>query len=199
MSHTFELEDAPDYLERFPELRGKAQIGRGEFSIVFEGPCENTVYKLTVDETTVNLLLLGRIQGCDGMVEFIEYLGCLSSSEHPQGVHLVELKRLESIDREIHSALYYERESVMATIRHRIMESDRYIGVIPAQERHAGALKELALSNLFSASISKALMWIANFMESSTADLMHDLCNPANYMTDGHRLIITDPLVTIPA
>lgn len=193
----FELEDAPGYLERFPELRGKAPLGRGEFSIVFEGSCQNTVYKLTVDETTVNLLLLGRIQGCDGLVEFIEYLGHMESPEHPQGVHLVELQRLETIDPDIHSTLYYERESVMAAIRHRIVESDRHIGVMQAQERYASALQELAISNLFSDSISKALMWIANFMNASTLDLVHDLYNPANYMTDGKKLIITDPLLTV--
>lgn len=198
MSH-FELEDVPGYLARFPELKGKAQLGRGEFSVVFEGSCPNTVLKLTVDETTVNLLLLGRIKGCDGIVEFIEYHGFMDSPEHPDGVHLIELKRLQVLEPDTHRSLYYERESIMATIRHRIMESDRFEGILPAQERHAGALQELAASNLFSSHISKALEWIASFMRASTLDLLHDLCNPANYMTDGHKLIITDPLVTVPA
>lgn len=199
LSYSFNLDDVPGYLERFPVLRGKALLGKGEFSYVFEGCCPDTVYKLTSDETTVNFLLLGRIKGCDGLVEFIEYHGFMDSSEHPQGVHLVELRRLQVIEPDTHRNLYYERESVMAAIRHRIIESDRFIGVIPAQERYAGALEELALSNLFSPSISKALMWIAKFMGASTLDLLHDLCNPANYMTDGTRLIITDPLVTVPA
>ena len=199
MSHNFELEDVPGYLERFPELRGKAPIGRGEFSIVFEGSCKETVYKLTVDETTVNFLLLGRINGCDGLVEFVEYLGHMESAEHPQGVHLLELKRLQEICPCDHRKLYFERESVIAAVRHRIEESDRFVGVIPAQERYAGALEELARSQLFSPFISKALLWIAKFMQASTLDLLHDLCNPANYMTDGQNLIITDPLVTIPA
>lgn len=198
MSH-FELEDVPGYLARFPELKGKAQLGRGEFSVVFEGSCPNTVLKLTADETTVNLLLLGRIKGCDGIVEFIEYHGFMDSPEHPGGVHLIELKRLQVLEPDTHRSLYYERESIMATIRHRIMESDRFEGILPAQERHAGALQELAASNLFSSHISKALEWIASFMRASTLDLLHDLCNPANYMTDGHKLIITDPLVTVPA
>lgn len=198
LSH-FELEDVPGYLARFPELKGKAQLGRGEFSVVFEGSCPNTVLKLTADETTVNLLLLGRIKGCDGIVEFIEYHGFMDSSEHPKGVHLIELKRLQNIDPCDHRSLYYERESIIATIRHRILESDRFEGILPAQERHAGALQELALSNLFGHSISRALEWIANFMRASTLDLLHDLCNPANYMTDGKRLIITDPIVTVPA
>lgn len=199
MSHNFELEDAPGYLARFPELRGKAQLGRGEYSVVFEGHCPNTVFKLTVDETTVNFLLGSRLKGCDGIVEFIEYCGCMDSSEHPQGVHLIMLRRLQPIEADTHQGLYWERESVMAAIRHRIMESDRYEGIIPAQERYAGALQELAVSNLFSRSISKALEWIASFMKTSPLDLLHDLCNPANYMTDGVRLIITDPLVTVPA
>lgn len=199
MSHHFELEDAPDYLARFPILKGKAQLGRGEFSIVFEGCCPNTVLKLTSDYTVVNLLLLGRIKSCEGIVEFIEYHGFMDSPEHPDGVHLIELKRLQALEPDTHRSLYYERESIMATIRHRIMESDRFEGILPAQERHAGALQELAASNLFSSHISKALEWIANFMRASTLDLLHDLCNPANYMTDGHKLIITDPLVTVPA
>jgi hypothetical protein len=199
LSHNFELEDAPGYLARFPELRGKAQLGRGEYSVVFEGHCPNTVFKLTVDETTVNFLLGGRLKGCDGIVEFIEYHGFMESSEHPQGVHLVELRRLQEIEVDTHRNLFCERASVIAAIRHRIMESDRFEGIIPAQERHAGALQELAASNLFSRSISRALEWIANFMKSSPLDLLHDLCNPANYMTDGVRLIITDPLVTVPA
>lgn len=191
--------DVPDYLAQFPVLKGKEQIGNGEFSVVFEGSCPNTVLKLTADYTTVNLLLLGRVKGCDGIVEFIEYHGCIDSPEHPDGVHLIELKRLQNICPSDHRPLYWERESIIATIRHRILESDRYEGILPAQERHAGALQELALSNLFSHPISNALEWIANFMRASTLDLLHDLCNPANYMTDGHRLIITDPLVTVPA
>lgn len=199
MSHTFELEDAPDYLAQFPILKGKAQLGRGEFSVVFEGNCPNTVLKLTSDYTTVNLLLLGRIKGCKGIVEFIEYHGYMNSTEHPEGVHLIELKRLQDICPCDNRALYYERESLMAAIRHRILESDRYEGILPAQERHAGALQELALSNLFSEHISRALEWIANFMRASTLDLLHDLCNPANYMRDGQMLVITDPLVTVPA
>lgn len=199
MSHHFELEDVPGYLARFPVLRGKAQIGRGEYSIVFEGCCPNTVLKLTADFTTVDFLLQGRLQGCSGIVEFVEYHGCLDSPDHPQGVHLVELKRLQVIDPCDHRPLYWERESIIATIRHRILESDRFEGIIPAQERHAGALQELSLSNLFSDSTSKALHCVAQFMRGSPADLLHDLCNPANYMTDGSRLIITDPLVTVPA
>lgn len=197
MSH-FELEDVPDYLARFPVLNGKAQLGKGEFSVVFEGCCPQTVFKLTADFTTVNLLLIGRENGCDGMVEFVDYHGYMESPEHPEGVHLVELKRLKEICPCDHRTLYYERESVIAAIRHRIMESDRFEGLVPAQERYAGALHELAKSNLFSLSISRALEWIANFMKQSTRDLLHDLCNPANYMTDGKRLIITDPLVTVP-
>lgn len=199
MSHTFELEDTPDYLAYFPVLAGKKVVGRGEFSIVFEGDCRNTVLKLTVDETAVNLLVMGRVNGCDGLVEFIEYHGHMNSSDHPGGVHLIELRRLEPIELDKHHSLYWERESVMAAIRHRIMESDRFEGIISAQERHAGALRELAMSNLFSRSISRALEWVANFMRESQSDLLHDLCNPSNYMTDGHRLIITDPLIAIPA
>lgn len=198
LSRNFELEDVPDYLARFPVLRGKAQLGRGEYSVVFEGCCPNTALKLTADSTTVEFLLAGRLQGCVGIVEFIEYHGCIESKEHSGGVHLIELKRLKPIECDIHFPLYCERESVIATIRHRIIESDRFKGIVPTQERHAGALQELSLSNLFSDSISKALSCIAQFMKSSTADLLHDLCNPANYMTDGTRLIITDPLVTIP-
>ena len=178
LSHNFELEDAPDYLVQFPVLRGKAQLGRGEYSVVFEG-C--------------------RLKGCDGIVEFIEYHGYMHSEEHQNGVHLVELRRLQPIDVATHTNLYWERESVMAAVRHRNMESDRFEGIIPAQDRYAGALQELSTSNLFSAAISKALAWIAAFMKSSSIDLLHDLCNPENYMTDGTRLIITDPLVTVPA
>lgn len=199
MSRHFELEDAPNYLEHFPILKGREVIGRGEYSVVFEGHCSTTVYKLTVDETTVNFLLLSRINGCDGLVEFVEYHGLMDSVEHPSGVHLVELRRLDVIEPDAHSNLYWERESVIAAVRHRMIESDRYQGIIPAQERYAGALEELAESNLFSSSINKALKWIAKFMKQSPLDLLHDLCNPANYMTDGVRLIITDPLVTVPA
>jgi hypothetical protein len=198
LSH-FELEDAPDYLAQFPVLKGKKELGRGEFSVVFEGCCPNTVLKLTVDTTTVTWLLGGRVKGCDGIVEFVEYHGQMKSSEHPDGVHLIELKRLQEIHPCDHRPLYYERDSIIATIRHRMLESDRFEGIIPAQERYAGAIQELALSNLFSQSISKALTWIADFMKTSQLDLLHDLCNPANYMTDGRRLIITDPLVTVPA
>lgn len=199
MSSHFELEDAPDYLAQFPVLKNKAILGRGEYSVVFEGSEPDTVLKLTVDETTVEFLISGRIQGCAGLVEFITYHGCMDSAEHTQGVHLVELRRLQVVEADTHQAMYWERESVIATIRHRILESDRFEGLIPAQERHAGALQELSLSNLFSESISKALSFIAAFMKTSPLDLLHDLCNPANYMTDGSSLIITDPLVTIPA
>lgn len=166
--------------------------------MVFEGSEPDTVLKLTVDETTVGFLIGSRVQGCIGLVEFISYHGYMDSREHPQGVHLVELKRLQAVEADTHRAMYWERESVIATIRHRVMESCRYEGIMPAQERQAGALQELSLSNLFSESISKALAFIAAFMKTSPLDLMHDLLNPANYMTDGHRLIITDPLVTIP-
>jgi len=197
LSHYFELEDAPDYLAHFPVLRGKAQLGRGEYSVVFEGCCPKTVLKLTVDETTVNFLLNSRILGCEGLVEFVEYHGSMKSPEHENGVHLVELKRLYPIEPDAHRSLYWERESVIAAIRHRIIESDRFEGIIPAQERYAGAIYELASSNLFSQSISKALHCISQFMKASSLDLLHDLCNPANYMTDGSRLIITDPLVTV--
>lgn len=199
LSHNFELEDAPDYLNRFPILRGKEILGRGEYSVVFEGCCPKTVLKLTVDETTLNFLLMGRLKGCEGIVEFIEYHGFMDSSEHLSGVHLVELRRLQPIDRKLHPNLYWERESVMAAVRHRIMESDRFEGIIPAQDRYAGALQELSTSHLFSAAMSKALAWIAAFMKTSPIDLLHDLCNPDNYMTDGESLIITDPLVTVPA
>lgn len=199
MSHHFELEDAPGYLARFPVLFDKQILGQGEYSVVFEGTGSDTVLKLTVDETIVQFLLMGRMNGCDGIVEFIEYHGCIESEDHPGGVHLVELKRLKEINPSDHRSLHWERESIISTIRHRVFQSERFEGFEPAQERAAGALHELACSHLFSDSVSSALRCISEFMRSSTADLMHDLCNPANYMTDGTRLIITDPLVTIPA
>ncbi|MEG0063057.1 MAG: hypothetical protein RR740_00490 [Pseudomonas sp.] len=198
MSHHFELEDAPDYLAHFPVLVGKAQLGRGEFSIVFESDHPDTVLKLTCDAATVNFLMMGHPHVKEGLVEVVKYHGDMPCCEHGQ-VFLIELKRLHRIEPDTHRDLYYERESVMAAIRHRIIQSDRLEGVVDAQQRYAGAIQELALSRLFSSNINKALVWIATFLRSSPLDLLHDLCNPDNYMTDGTRLIITDPLICVPA
>lgn len=198
LSHHFELEDAPGYLAHFPVLAGKAQIGQGEFSVVFESGHPETVLKLTCDEATVDFLMMGHPHRREGLVEVVKHHGEMPSSEHGR-VFLIELKRLSRVEPDTHRDLYYERESVIAAIRHRIIQSDRFEGVIDAQQRYAGAIHELALSKLFSSSINRALVWIATFLRSSPLDLLHDLCNPENYMTDGTRLIITDPLICVPA
>lgn len=190
VSHHFELEDVPSYLGRFPVLKDKAVIARGEYSIVFEGTRSDTVLKLTCDHISASF---ARKHGNPTFCPVLEFHGELESFDH-KSVVLLELPRLREVSWCEDRKMFMERDMVMAAAKYLIAESEQFNGIVDCQQCHAGALEDLADSGIVSPSIRQGLTTLANWLRQTTHDVMIDLCNPDNFMTDGRTLIITDPI-----
>lgn len=191
MTCYFELEDAPGYLGAFPVLLDRKQIGAGEFSVVYEGTKPDTVLKLTCDAAYVDFIRSHA--GTPGLPKFVKHRGKMKTPTHGL-VHLIEIPRLMALSDE---GMILEREAIMSAVTFRVQASERFNGIVACQECHASALHELSLCQIFSAGMRAALAAIAAFLRATTHDVLIDLTNPDNYMTDGRQMIITDPLLMV--
>lgn len=191
MSCYFELEDAPGYLDAFPVLADKEVIGKGEFSVVYQGARPDSVLKLTCDAAYVEFIR--QVAGQPGLPSFVRYYGRMQVPIYGY-VHLIEIPRLSLV---IDENMRLEREAVMSAIAFRLSVNEQFNGIITCQECHADALTELSLCQHFSKAIRAALAVIAAWLRKTKHDVLLDLGNPDNYMTDGRSLIITDPAMMI--
>lgn len=187
----FELEDAPGYLDAFPVLADKEVIGKGEFSVVYDGTRPDTVLKLTCDAAYVQFIK--QSAGRPGLPAFVRQIGTMKCRDHGS-IYLIEIPRLHVV---LDETMMLERDAVIAAITYSVAKSERFNGIVPCQECHAGALQELSMCGVFSYAIRQALAAIARFMRKTKHDVLVDLRNPDNFMTDGKSLIITDPLLMV--
>jgi len=194
VSHVFKLTDAPGYLAHFPVLKGRNKVGRGQFSVVFEGTQANTVLKLTSDAVYVDFLR--HKAGTPGLPELVHDYGSMPSPEH-QSVFLVELTKLYPLHKWDHAELILERNALANAVDYKLALNELYCPMAPCQQMHALALLEVQSTGLFSPAASAALGAIADYLDATDHDVLLDLANLTNYMTDGSRLIITDPLVMV--
>lgn len=191
---SFELEDVPGYVERFPQLAGKKPIGTGEFSLVFDGTRADTVLKLTND--AVYLEFIRMKSGTAGLPKLVQDYGVMEGLDGKE-VGLVEITRLLPLRKWSHDDLILEREAISGAVSWRVAMSEVTSGMMPCQQCHAEALREVRASKMFSKGINRALDAIADYMDITEKDVLLDLGNLSNYMTDGKRLIITDPLMEV--
>lgn len=187
----FELVDAPGYLDAFPVLADREVIGKGEFSVVYAGDSPTTVLKLTCD--TAYVQFIRQNAGKPGLPATFKLLGKMQCRDHGT-IYLIEIPRLSVV---LDETMMLERDAVIAAITYSVAKSERFNGIIPCQECHAGALQELSMCGVFSYAIRQALAAIARFMRKTKHDVLVDLRNPDNFMTDGKSLIITDPLLMV--
>lgn len=194
ISQVFHLADFVMYIEKFPCLAGKQMIGQGCYSYVFESDSPNTVLKLTCDPVFAEFARLK--SGQPGVVKVVQDYGSIESNQFGQ-VSLFELERLSHLKKWHHDSLILERDAVSKAIMFKIAMSELESGMMPCQVAHANALKEIRKAGLFSETVGSALNVIADYMEETELDVLLDLGNPDNFMTDGSRLIITDPLMLV--
>lgn len=194
ISQVFHLADFVMYAQKFPCLVGKNMIGQGCFSYVFESGNPNTVLKLTCDPVFAEFARLK--SGQPGVVKIVHDYGSIESNELGQ-VSLFELERLSHLKKWDHDRLILERDAVASAITFKIAASEIDTGMMPCQVAHAMALEEIRKSQMFSDSVGSALSAISDYMRQTELDVLLDLGNPDNYMTDGRSLIITDPLMLV--
>lgn len=188
----FMLEDAPDYLDVFPVLKGRQVLGCGQFSVVFEGRGgkRGTVYKLTCDEGYKDFIISHA--GTPGLPRFATLHGEMDCE---QGLcWLIELPRLVDL---ADDDMILEREALINAVTYRINAWEKFNGIEDSQYLMAEALKQVGDCNLFSSDTKQALNAMSIYMRNTKHDLLLDLTTRDNFMTDGHRLIITDPFVTV--
>lgn len=187
---------APDrelIIEKFPVLAGKNIVGRGCYSIVFECT-ENTVLKLTCDPVYPDFVRSK--SGVPGVPKLVNDYGSFFCPEYGN-ISLLEVVKLRQLDRWDHETMFLESRAVASAVDFRL--AARELGETPelGKASHAKALRDLTASKMFSASVSWALLAISNFIEKSDHDVVLDLQNPSNFMTDGTNLVISDPLVPV--
>lgn len=190
MSHPLDLRDVPGYRAHFPVLKGKQLIGCGLYSRVYEGTRPDTVLKLSVDPTFRDFI--HKKQGVVGLPALIHDYGSMNYGSCSE-LYLVELNRLKPLHRWDHIQLKLERDALRNAIEYRIDRIETFLPMAPCQHLHALGLLELARSGLFSEAAQSALKAIAEYMDETKFDLILDLFNPDNYMTNGSHLVITDP------
>lgn len=193
-SRVFALEDEPCFAQRFPVLHAKKVIGEGVFSCVFEGTTPETVLKLTVDEAYYRFIL--EHGHGNGIPRLIKDWGSVDNEVHG-ALYLVEIQKLIALKRWDHDDLILERDAVIGFVGYKVAMNEQIMQPVSCQHGHARALDEVREADMFSPSVSHAMTAIAAFLRSSDLDLLLDLSNPENYMTDGKQLFITDPLLLV--
>ena len=178
------VDDHP--VELFPCLAGKELLSKGCYSNVYEADKPHTVYKLTCDLAYVDFMLTN--DGVPGLPKLYSYMGLKNHPGH-KPLALLEIQRLTHLDKWKHEVMKAESEAVHSMLRYRVLKSEAEDG----QDGHVRALREVGKSGLFSHSVSSALLAMSRFMANTRHRLVLDLRNPDNFMTDGERLILTDP------
>lgn len=193
-SQVFHLADYILYVEKFPSLTGRKIIGRGCYSYVFESDNPHTVFKLTCDPVFSEFVRLK--SGNPGVVRVIRDYGSVEV-ESLGTVSLFELERLSHLKKWDHDNLILERDALRNTVSFKIAMSEVDTGMMPCQVAHAMALEEVRQTRMFSDTVGSALTAISDYMKTTELDVLLDLGNPDNFMTDGRSLIITDPLMLV--
>lgn len=193
-SQVFHLADFVMYTQKFPCLIGKKVIGRGCYSYVFEGETPGTVLKLTCDPVYAEFVRMK--SGAPGVAKVVEDFGSIESNELGR-VSLFALERLSHLQKWHHDSMILERDALLSTVSFKIAMSEIDTGMMPCQVAHAMALEEVRDSRMFSDTVGSALMAISDYMKTTEQDVLLDLGNPDNYMTDGRSLVITDPLMLV--
>lgn len=186
-------EDLSDLHIHFPMLKDKAVLGKGVFSRVYEGSKPDTCYKLTMD--AVYCRFMKQYGNVPGIPRLHRFCGDIPSPVHDR-LYLLEIQRLMPLRKWDHERLILERNALMHLVDYRVDVNEREVRTLvdwPGRLRHAAALTECRDIGIFSESIRSALTAIALFMTEEGDDLLLDLMNPQNYMTDGQDLYITDP------
>lgn len=180
-------------IEKFPVLAGKQIVGRGCYSIVYECT-DNTVLKLTCDPVYPDFVRLK--SGVPGVPKLVNDYGSFDCHDYGQ-ISLLEVVKLRPLDKWDNETMVLESRAVASAVDFRL--AARELGEKPELGKfsHARALKDLTASRMFSASVSWALLAISDYIEKSDQDVLLDLQNPANFMTDGTNLVISDPLIPV--
>lgn len=190
----FTEEDAYGVEHLFPILFGKKEIGTGCYSRAFEGTTPDTVLKLTVDQPYYDFI---RLHGSgEGIPKLHKDWGTADDEVHGQ-LYLVEIQRLMPLKRWDHENLILERDAIIGSVGYRVAMSELIDDGLPCQTGHANALDEVRDTRMFSEPIAEALTSIGQYLRTSDHDLLLDLSNPDNFMTDGTRLYITDPFLMV--
>lgn len=190
----FFIQDLAFYRSKFPILAGKQIIGDGCFSYVFKGTEKSTVLKLTCDSVYAEFI---RLKGGEfGIPRLMNDYGSVYTELYGE-VFLFEIERLRPLSKWDHDGMILERDAISSAISYKVALSEIESGMMPCQVAHAAALDEVRMSGIFSDSASSALSAIAEYMKVTDLDVLLDLQNPDNFMTNGRHLIITDPLQSV--
>lgn len=180
------------YTKAFPVLAGKALCGQGCYSAVFDNG--DSVLKLTCDHVYRDFIC--SCSGSPGVPKLIKDHGFIEDEEFGI-VHLLEIEKLTPLDKWDHESLVLESKAIAQAIEYRV--AARELGESPEYGNKAlvNAVKDVIGSQMFSRPIMWALSSICKFIEKSGHDVLFDLKNPANFMTNGKHLIISDPLIPV--
>lgn len=172
---------------RHPLLEGKKMIGRGVFSMVFEGTRKNTVLKMTVDNLGY-MMLNDRVSGIrhkhfPKVVETHDDIGETKIGAESHLVYLFEMERLEKLQKDSDAkrlARLITNVTGTTSMRHKGSWRDEY--------RSAELLKAMKTSDELPRSIKNALgrlemfcrdipggtldMHAGNFMQRKNGDLV---------------------------
>lgn len=194
LNKVFFIQDLAFYRSKFPVLAGKQMIGDGCFSYVFEGTKKSTVLKLTCDSVYAEFI---RLKGGEfGIPKLMNDYGSVYTELYGE-VFLFEIERLRPLSKWDHDGMILERDAISSAVSYKVALSEIESGLMPCQVAHAAALDEVRMSGIFSDSASSALSAIAEYMKVTDLDVLLDLQNPDNFMTNGRHLIITDPLQSV--
>lgn len=189
----FNLARLPNYKKVFPQLKDRPKIGRGVFSIVYEGN-KDTVLKFGCDPAYYSFIR--EKGGCEGLPKLINDFGSVED-KYGDEVFLVEIEKLKPLQKWNHDRLILQRDALISMVSYKIAESEVRSGMVPAALYQADALRGVAESCMFDWSVRSGLRELANFFELAELDITLDMANPENYMTNGTDLIITDPVMMI--
>ena len=167
-------------------IKGKKPIGRGAFSLVFDGSKPSTVYKLTVDRIGYWML------NCDAAKVEGKHFPKVHKSFSEVGetrikgeefaIYLFEMERLQPIRRG--QAAYREAQNIMeATFwgNYRYSTDNRINNILHSKVE-------------FSKSIRKALKDLERFALDYNNDMELDLHNGNFMQRKNGTLVITDPM-----
>lgn len=189
----FTLARLPNYKKVFPQLKDRKKLGRGVFSIVYEGS-EDTVLKFGCDPAYYDFIKAKG--GSEGLPKLVNDFGTVTD-KYGEEVFLVEIEKLKPLHKWDHERLILQRDALIGMVSYKIAESEIRSGMVPAALYQADALRGVAESCMFDWSVRSGLRALADFFEHTDLDVTLDMANPENYMTNGSDLIITDPVMMI--
>lgn len=186
----FNPADLSLYIEKFPVLQDKTEIGQGCYSAVFDN--NGTVLKLTCD--TVYKDFLCAHTGTPGVPKLIKYHG--EAVVENELVYLLEVEKLSRLDKWDHEAMMLESEALSRALNYRIAAYELAENPTLGNAAFAKAIGDVIASRMFSTPVMWALSAISKFVTNYGTDTVLDL-HPSNFMTNGKNLVISDPLIPV--